>query len=143
MIFIMLYQVLAWVLLIGIMLCVLWLLYRLVSTYMPMHIAGEVRMTRLTEAIQSLIRLEKVKTGPYTFYQVFACNDVQVGSIEMAEDGFWNFWTDDKREGYWSEELLFAIAAELKKLNTPWREQIEKDLGPKPPETRFAEGGEA
>lgn len=76
-----------------------------------------------------MIHPEETHDLSYLFYNVVSNNGVHIGTFDCGDDGFWHFWPDRTKVGYWTEELLAAIAADLKKLNEPLRKQIEKDLG--------------
>lgn len=72
-----------------------------------------------------LLRLTKVSHS----FEVHHQNGVHIGTLEVADDGFWVFWPNHHgRKGYWTQELCRSIVEELEKLNAPLHKQIEEDL---------------
>lgn len=52
-------------------------------------------------------------------YNVTAYNGVSMGQFLMKEDGYYDFWPED-RAGYWPAHMLRALADELDKINKDW-----------------------
>ncbi len=63
-----------------------------------------------------------VEISPNVF-SVHANNDVKVGEIARAEDGFFYFWPED-RSGFWVAYMLRAIADKCDELNAPYEKEI-------------------
>ena len=70
----------------------------------------------------SVISLEKV--GPAE-YKVKAYNGVYIGDFLKKEDGYFDFWPDQKG-GFWPSYMLRALAEKLDELNKPWDDDINK-----------------
>lgn len=60
---------------------------------------------------------------------VSANNGVKAGEILMGDDGFYQFWPDTSRAGYWPSYAMRGIADKVDSLNAAWEKQIEKELG--------------
>jgi hypothetical protein len=50
------------------------------------------------------------------------------GELVPKEDGFYDFWLDENRQGYLPAWFLRAVADKLDEINTPWRDEIAKAL---------------
>ena len=66
----------------------------------------------------------KEENGKYTAWH----NDVCLGDIVMAEDGFYVFFPTKGRGGFWDEKLFFGLYKILHELNKPWEACIREDF---------------
>ena len=57
-------------------------------------------------------------------YEVFI-NTVNIGEFLMDVDGYWKYWPNDHRSGYWDEWMLTILAEELHKLNKNWDQEVK------------------
>lgn len=69
------------------------------------------------------IKLEKLEFGYDVYHQK---NGVFLGSFDALEDGFYCFFADNSRNGYWPAYILREIADELDSLNKEHEEDINK-----------------
>jgi hypothetical protein len=51
-----------------------------------------------------------------------------LGILSKTEDGYFNFWPDKDRDGYWPAHLLISIGEKLNDLNKEWDAQVKRDL---------------
>ena len=58
-------------------------------------------------------------------YNLFYCNGVQVGEILMKEDGFFDWWPE-QRGGYLPSHFLRAVAEILDEMNAPYEAELER-----------------
>ena len=66
--------------------------------------------------------------GVREFWEVKAYNGVNIGTLEMELDGFYNFYIDEKRKtGYLPAQILREIADKLDEINAPWEKQLRED----------------
>lgn len=56
-------------------------------------------------------------------------NGVCLGEVLPDVDGYYKFWPDTTRGGYWNEYILTRIAKFLKDKNRSWDRQVKRDLG--------------
>lgn len=49
---------------------------------------------------------------------------VNLGTVEKKDDGFYVFWPDDSKKGYWDSFIMRLISDELDKFNQPIQEAI-------------------
>lgn len=59
---------------------------------------------------------------------VHAHNGVWAGSIIMGDDGYYEFWPN-QRQGYWPSWAMRDIADKVDALNKEWDETVAKELG--------------
>jgi len=71
-----------------------------------------------------MLNLNPITGGHEVFYQ----NRSLLGHILVGDDGFYNFWPDTKRGGYWDSQVLKLIAQQLDLMNAQYAEQMEHDL---------------
>jgi hypothetical protein len=57
---------------------------------------------------------------------VFAYNGVDIGQLIVGDDGFWVYWPDSKRQGFWASHMMRALADAMDELNKPWEDEINK-----------------
>lgn len=69
------------------------------------------------------IKLEKVTQF---VYKAFTPNNKYLGTFELDESGFYNYWQDKSLKGAWSAYQLKAIADKLDEINKPYREVIDE-----------------
>ena len=50
---------------------------------------------------------------------------IKMGEILMSEDGYYNFWPDLHRGGYWPSYILRMLADRVDEMNKPWDEEIQ------------------
>ena len=73
-------------------------------------------------------RITLAKNSPQASYSVFV-NHTFCGTIDMLEDGFYQFFPELHRAGYWPSWMMREIADEVEKLNSEWEATIERELG--------------
>lgn len=56
------------------------------------------------------------------------CCGVHIGEFEISDDGYYHFWPDQSRKGYWSQELITALGEALERINKNWDRQVRKDI---------------
>lgn len=59
------------------------------------------------------------------FYNVHTSTNKFLGTFELDESGFYNFWCSG-REGSWSSHSLRLIADKLDDINKPFEEELKK-----------------
>lgn len=55
-------------------------------------------------------------------------SEVFIGDLLMMEDGFYQFFPDTKRGGYWPSYILRAIADLVDDKNKDWQKQLEESM---------------
>lgn len=78
----------------------------------------------------TLIRFERVGDSLHVNFGV----NVWLGEIYQEVDGFYVFWPNHDRAGYWSQWMLRAISDKLAELNKAWSEEIENHFSKPRPE---------
>jgi hypothetical protein len=53
-------------------------------------------------------------------------NDVLIGHFCMNTDGFWVFFVQKDRHGYWESRVLRLVADALDEINKPWLRHIDE-----------------
>lgn len=66
----------------------------------------------------------KVSSGKGGYRLYFARNSVFIGSIESGMDGYYVFWPDMRRTGYWDANLMRQIADLMDSLNKEFHENL-------------------
>lgn len=66
----------------------------------------------------------KKNKGHYSVH--FNENPIPVGDILMDVDGFYKFWSNTERNGYWDEFILFELGNLLKEYNKQYEKEIEE-----------------
>ena len=61
-------------------------------------------------------------------YVKFGPHNCPMGELCKEVDGYYVWYPDVYRGGYWSEWLLRAIADKLRELNKEWHEQVCRDM---------------
>lgn len=56
---------------------------------------------------------------------VYYRNDVKIGEFVINDDGYYVFFPNDDRSGYWNAELLVAVGQKLMEMNKEWHEQVK------------------
>ena len=59
---------------------------------------------------------------------VYHQNGADIGSFEVGDDGYYVFWPNTSRQGYWDAYLLQAISVRLFELNKSWDDQINMEF---------------
>ena len=59
-------------------------------------------------------------------YHAYHDNGVKLGEILMAEDGYYVFFSDDSKRGFWEAYILRQIADRLDEINKPWDDQVKQ-----------------
>lgn len=54
-------------------------------------------------------------------------NGVHIGEYELGEDGYYVFYPDSTKGGYWNENILFYVLLQLRRLNLEWDTQFKTD----------------
>ncbi len=68
---------------------------------------------------------EKTEGG----YNVYYNSLTFCGEILVKEDGFYDFWPNMNRNGYWDSWVMRSIADKLDELNKQWQENINVYFG--------------
>lgn len=68
---------------------------------------------------------EKTERGTYKVKVI----NVEVGELFATEDGFYQFWPEKIKRGYWPAWLMRVIADKLDEINEPWERELESKLG--------------
>lgn len=71
--------------------------------------------------------LIELKPGPGKYYVFYKPNGVHVGEMIVMEDGYYVFWPNDLRKGYWNEAVLLGLSEVLADLNKEWDDRIRND----------------
>lgn len=58
--------------------------------------------------------------------QLFYHNRVYMGDVLIDVDGYYKFWPDKNKDGYWDEESLYSTAEYLKSKNADWDREVNK-----------------
>ncbi len=56
-------------------------------------------------------------------------NNQRIGELAVGDDGYFIFFADSDKRGGMEEWLLRELADELKRINKPWDDQVNKDTG--------------
>ena len=70
------------------------------------------------------IKLEKASKF---VYKAFTPNNKYLGTFELDESGFYNFWYNNA--GSWSSYSLRAVADKLDEINKPFEKELELYFG--------------
>ena len=73
-------------------------------------------------AAMSLVSAIKMTDGDFC---VYFQNGVPLGTFEMGDDGFYEFWIDRSRSGYLTAYVLRGIADCLDRVNQAWCETLK------------------
>jgi len=73
------------------------------------------------EPLLKLVKNESV-------YCVYFYNDVYLGNFEKVEDGYYVYWPELARHGYFTGYVLEAIADKLYELNKDWDRIVQEDF---------------
>lgn len=65
---------------------------------------------------------EEIEGGHKLYYH----NGVYMGDVLQDCDGFFKFWPDRTKSGYWDEGMLLEIASHLANENADWNREIEE-----------------
>lgn len=65
---------------------------------------------------------EKIEGG----FKLFHKNGVYMGDVLMNDDGYYVFFPDDTRKGYWSEFDFYRLYTYLKDKNKAWNIKINE-----------------
>lgn len=60
-------------------------------------------------------------------YDVWWPNGAYIGQFLLGDDGYYNYWPEAYKGGYYDEGFLYAIADQLKELNREWDQQVQND----------------
>ena len=78
---------------------------------------------------------EVICLGPYVHatkksksndYDLQFNNGVHLGTLELDVDGYYKFWPDYERKGYWSGYVLRAIADLEDHVNSEWDNKVKE-----------------
>jgi hypothetical protein len=61
------------------------------------------------------------------YFEVYI-NQVLVGEMVMNNDGYYVFFYNNDRGGYWESAPLRMVADKLDEMNTEWDMQVKSDL---------------
>lgn len=59
--------------------------------------------------------------------KVYAPNGTHLGDLLMGDDGYYEFWPELNRAGYWPSWVLRDIANKVDALNEPWDKIVQTD----------------
>ena len=59
--------------------------------------------------------------------KVYSPNSTHIGDILIVEDGYYEFWPELNRGGYWPSWVLRDIADKVDMLNEPWDKIVSTD----------------
>lgn len=62
-------------------------------------------------------------------YAFGGTKEVRIGELVMTESGYYEFFPDLERGGYWSTWTLRDIADLVDGTNAEWDAQVKKDVG--------------
>lgn len=63
-----------------------------------------------------------------TIYDCIYPNSVKLGEMMMEVDGYYYFWPDLSRGGFWPSHILHDIARKLDALNEAWDQRLNEEL---------------
>lgn len=72
------------------------------------------------------LRLVSVTTG--RFYVYYKNNKAPIGEFLVMEDGYYAFWPDRARSGYWTSWMMELLIDALDKLNAEWDAKVRSEL---------------
>ena len=75
--------------------------------------------------MKQYIEANKTSSGAY---QLRFSNGALMGTAEQEVDGYYYFYPDQTKRGFWAPFILRAIADKVDEINKPWNDMIEKDL---------------
>jgi len=68
-----------------------------------------------------------IKKPEDKIYEVYYHNGVRLGDFLRDVDGYYKFWPDGERNGFWEGYVLRAIADKEEELNRKWDQIIQND----------------
>lgn len=68
----------------------------------------------------------KIEKKTQFVYNVLTSSGKNIGTFELDESGFYNYWRNSKSDGAWQSWLLRAIADKLDDVNKPYKEVIDE-----------------
>ena len=68
------------------------------------------------------IKLEKINKS----YNVLTSSGKNIGTFELDESGFYNYWRNLKSDGAWQAWLLKAVADKLNEVNKPFNDSVKE-----------------
>lgn len=76
-----------------------------------------------------MIELEEGSIKGETFFIVsVASNKKVIGEFMMEVDGYFVFYMEPYATGFWTEQMLRAIADELKRVNASWDATVRANV---------------